>query len=240
MPTTTNKQRLLNQIFTVLKKRYEPAEPEARPMLEQFLYAICREGATREQADRAYRALGEHFFDWNELRVSSHREVEEVLGDLPRADLRAQRLISLLQEVFETTFSFDLETSLHKKGVKETAKRLSRYQAASDFAVAWIVQQALGGHAIPVDGPSLRVLKRLGLIEGDQEDPEALRASLEHLVPKAKGYLLTELISALAQELCWEEEPQCTGCPLLDECPTGQEVSRGTLVSSRANRPKPR
>src|SRR5262249_31231594 len=174
--------------FTVLKKRYEPAEPESLPVLEQFLYAVCREGATREQADRAFRGLRERFFDWNEVRVSSPREVEEVLGDIPDAETRANRLISLLQEVFETTFSFDLE-GLHKKGLKQAAKQLARYQAANDYAVAWVTQQTLGGHAVPLDGPALRVLRRLGLIDGSQEELEALRGSLEHIVPKARGTL---------------------------------------------------
>jgi len=223
MPSTTNKQRLLTQFFTVLKKRYEPAEAEARPVLEQFIYSICREGTTREQADRAYRNLREKFFDWNEIRVSSLREIEEALGDLPGVDVRSQRLINLLQEVFETTFSFDLEP-LHKKGVKQAAKQLSRYQAASDYAVAWIIQQTLGGHAIPLDGPTIRVLRRMGLIETDQEDPEALRASLEHLLPKVRGPLFGELVSALSDEICLEDEPNCGSCPLADECPTGKNL----------------
>lgn len=239
MPTTTNKQRLLTQLFTALKKRYEPAEPEPRPVLEQFLYAVCREGATREQADRAFRALQERFFDWNEIRVSSAREVEEALGDLSGADIKAQRLISLLQEVFETTFSFDLET-LHKKGVKQSAKQLARYQAASDFAIAWIVQQSLGGHAVPLDEPCLRALRRLGLVEADQEDCEALRASLEHLVPKVRATLFGELLSALAEELCIDGEPICSSCPLAPECPTAQENARAPVAAGRNSRPKPR
>src|SRR5437588_12434200 len=113
MPTAINKQRVLSQLFSSLKKRYAPVEPESRPVLEQFLYAICREGATREQADQAYRNLRDRFFDWNEVRVSSLREIEEALGDVPDRENRANRLVSFLQEVFETTFSFDLE-SLHK------------------------------------------------------------------------------------------------------------------------------
>src|SRR5438105_13123061 len=103
MATAVNKQRVLNQIFTALKKRYDPVEPEARSVLEQFLYAICREGASRELADRGFRNLQERFFDWNEVRVSSVREVEEALDDMPNAEYRANRLISFLQEVFETT-----------------------------------------------------------------------------------------------------------------------------------------
>src|SRR6202011_1475190 len=114
---------------------------------------------------------------------------------------------------FETTFSFDLE-SLQKKGVKQAAKQLARYQAASDFAVAWIIQQALGGHAVPLDAPSLRTLRRLGLIESDQNDLEAIRASLEHIIPKVRGSLFGELVIALAEELCLEDEPLCGSCPL--------------------------
>src|SRR5262245_47772435 len=132
MPTTTNKQRVLTQLFTTLKKRYAPQDAEARPVLEQLIYAICREEATREQADQAFRHLQEKFFDWNEVRVSSVREIEEIFAPLPNPEARSQRLVSLLQEVFETTFSFDLEI-LHKKGLKQAAKQLGRYQATNDY-----------------------------------------------------------------------------------------------------------
>lgn len=235
MPTATNKQRVLTNLFSGLKKRYDPADPESRPVLEQLLYAILREGTTRELAERAYRNLQEKFFDWNEIRVSSVREVEEAIGHLPQAEARAQRLIALLQEVFETTFSFDLE-SLHKKPLKQASKQLSRYKAieGNDFAVAWVIQRSLGGHAVPLDAATIRVLRRLGVLEEGQ-DIEALRASMEHLVPKARGPLFNELISFLANEYCWEDEPNCAACPLAQECPSARE-----LASSERSRPKPR
>jgi endonuclease III len=237
MPTTTNKQRLLNQLFATLAKAGKGGEPEPRPVLEQFVLAICREGVTREAAERAFRNLRERFFDWNEIRVSSSRELAEALEGLPDAEGRAQRLIDLLQEVFETTFSFDLE-GLHKKGMKQAAKTLLRYQAANDYAVAWVVQQSLGGHALPLDAPSLRVLRRLGLIENDQEDLEALRASLEHQIPKARGAQFCDLISAVADEVCLEDEPNCSACQLSSHCPTAPEFKAPT--AGVGSRPKPR
>jgi endonuclease III len=238
MPTTTNKQRVLTQIFTTLKKRYEPVEPEPRAVLEQFLYAICREGASRAQADRAFRNLQERFFDWNEVRVSSPREVEEALGNIPEPESRANRLISFLHEIFETTFSFDLE-SLHKKGLKQAAKQLSRYQAANDYAVSWVIQHSLGGHAIPLDAPSIRVLRRLGLLAGSEEDLEALRTSLEHLIPKSRGPLFTELVSAIAHDPSWED--QFDGLPrsLAPECAESEE-NITSPTPERINRQKPR
>jgi endonuclease III len=233
MPTTTNKQRVLTQLFA-LKKRYEPAEPEPRLVLEQFLYAICREGATRAQADRAFRGLQERFFDWNEVRVSSPREVEDAVGNIPEAENRASRLISFLQEVFETTFSFDLE-SLHKKGLKQAAKQLSRYQAASDYVVSWVIQHSLGGHAIPLDNPSIQVLRRLGLLDDTEGDLETMRTSLEHLIPKSRGPLFTELVSALVHDPDWEDH--------FDGLSPGSADSEDGLTSpptERINRQKPR
>jgi endonuclease-3 len=237
MTLAVNKQRVVTQIFTSLRKHYDPAEPEARPVLEQFLYAICREGATREQADQAFRNLRDRFYDWNEVRVSSVREVEEALEDVPEAELRANRLISFLQEVFETTYSFDLE-SLHKKGLKQAAKQLSRYQAANDYAVAWVIQQSLGGHALPIDTPSLRVLRRLGLIEEDVADSEALRTSLEHLIPKSRGPLFTELMSALAHDSGWERDPNSPMRPFVQN--SRRESKTPAVVAERLHRPKPR
>jgi endonuclease-3 len=238
MPTATNKQRVLGQLFSALTKRYGPGAEDARPVLEQFIYGVCREGATRERADRAFKNLQERFFDWNEIRVSSVRELEESLGDLPEPEQRAERIIRFLQQVFEKHFSFDLE-DLHKKGLKVAAKHLGTYEAANDYVGAWVVQQSLGGHAIPVDAPTLRAVRRLGLLENDGDDPETLRASLEHLVPKARGPLFVDLVSRLAEECCWEEAPSCGCCPLAADCPSAQEAADG-VVGARASRPKPR
>jgi endonuclease-3 len=117
---------------------------------------------------------------------------------------------------------------------------LARYQAANDYVVAWVMQQTLGGHAIPLDQPTLRAAQRLGLIDEAQDDPEAVRSSLEHLVPKSRGPLFSEVMSRLAGEVCLEAEPNCPGCPLAADCPTGQEYNREGLAEVRGGRPKPR
>jgi endonuclease III len=237
MPTAVNKQRVFQHLFSALGKHSKADDPVTRPVLEQFVYAVCREGVTRELADRAFRNLSEHYFDWNEVRVSSPRELAESLDCLPSAEARGQRIIDFLQEVFETTYSFDLET-LQKKGLKQAAKQLGRYQAANDYAVSSVVQSSLGGHAIPLDDASLRVVRRLGLLDGNSDDLETLRSSLEHQVPKAKSSAFCDAVSAIANEYCSEEEPRCGACPLRASCPTGQEMR--SSASEPAHRSKPR
>ena len=237
MATTTIKQRLFTQLLALAER---PAgNEEALPVLEQFLYGLCRENATREQADAAFQNLKERFFDWNEVRVSTNRELEEAMEGLSDTETRAQRLISFLQEVFETEFSFDLE-GMHKKGLKVAAKSLLRYGASNDYMGAWVVQRSLGGHAIPVDAPTLRCAQRLGIIDSEADEVEAIRATLEHLVPKTKNQAFTDAISDLAERCCWEDEPNCAVCPLRAECPTGQELAAVAVEAGRATRAKPR
>jgi len=233
MATTMNKQRLVNQIFSQLEGACGSEECPPRSVLEEFVYAILREGHTRAAADQAFDCLRKSFFDWNEVRVSMAEELVAVIGPwITDAERRAQRIIDLLQEVFESTFSFDLE-GLDKKGTKQAGKALSRYQAATAYTIAWVTQRNLGGHALPLDDASIRCLRRLKLVEDGQTDLEVIRTALEHQIPKSKGSQFVDLLSHLSKEHCWEEDPDCPRCPLKSACPTGQAVKPARSTSKK-------
>lgn len=242
MPAITNKQQLLTVAQNALKKKFPlptivttGADAEARPLLEELIYAICREGSTATDADAGYARLRKAFIDWNEVRVSTVQEVGDILRPLSGSGTRAKRIIGLLQEVFEDKYAFDL-SDLSKKGLKDTARKLRFYkEGVTDYTVAWVIQRSLGGHAIPLDEPTLRVLRRLGIIEEiDPESLEAVRGSLEHVITKARGPEFTDLMSIHAKELCTEKEPNCSSCPLKSDCPVGIENT------SKKHEPKPK
>jgi endonuclease-3 len=123
-----------------------------------------------------------------------------------------------------------------KKGLKEGAKKISRLNEANDYSVAWVMQHGLGGHAIPLDVPSIRVLRRLGVLDGESESLESLRGTIEHFVPKIKGPAFVELLSRHADEVCLEDHPRCNKCPLLDDCPAGQEFRAQETTKPRKPR----
>ena len=238
MPAITNKQQLLTHAQNALKKKFplpDAESDEPRPLLEELIYAICREGSTPADADAAYARLRKVFIDWNEIRVSTVQEVGEVLRPLSGPGTRGKRIIGLLQEVFEATYTFDLG-ELAKKGLKDAARKLRFYKGSvNDYAVAWVVQSTLGGHAIPLDEPTLRVLRRLGVVEDvDPDNLDAVRGSVEHVIAKTRGPEFTDLLSIHAKELCTEKDPHCAACPLKNDCPTGIENT------SKKPEPKPK
>jgi endonuclease-3 len=225
---TQSKTQLLTEIHSLLKRRYKPkAERNAGRLsvLSAVVYGICHEDTTREQANQALSRFNDEFFDWNEVRVSSVDEIRESLAGIPQPEEKAGRIRRFLRQLFQRTYSFSLD-GLTKKPLKDALKVLHTYEAFdSDYVTATVIQQALGGHALPVDKPVIRVLQRLGIAESN---PTALRALLERAIPKNRGAEFLELIEELANDTCLEENPQCPRCELRKFCPFALSRKQGS------------
>ena len=232
---TQSKTQLLTNIHTLLKRRYKPkAEPNASRLtvLKAVVYGICHEDTTREQANQALSRFEDEFYDWNELRVSSVEEIQESLAGIPDPDGRAQRIRRFLRQLFNRTYGFTLD-ALAKKPLKEALKVLQTYDAfASDYVTATVIQQALGGHAIPIDKSAQRVLGRVGVSES--EIP-ALRGILERAVPKNRGVEFLDLIEDLANDTCLETNPECPRCELRKVCNYALTHKPGTQSTAHAD-----
>jgi endonuclease-3 len=219
---TQSKAQFLTDVHALLKRRYKPkADRNAARLsvLKAVVYGICHEDTTRENANQALSRFKDEFFDWNEVRVSGVEEIRESLAGIPDPLERARRIRKFLRQLFNRTYGFNLD-ALAKKPLKEALKVLQTYEAfSSDYVTATVVQQALGGHAIPIDKDTLRALGRLGIAE---ESVPELRAVLERAVPKNRGAEFLDLIEDLANDTCVDGEPDCPHCELRKLCPYAQ------------------
>ncbi len=194
-----NRTALLNKLQRVLKQQYKAiAVPDDRPLLEHALYACCLENAPYEAADKIYDHLSKSFFDWNEVRVSTVNELSEAMQVLPDPAAAASNLKRVLQGVFESTYSFELE-SLKKQNIGQAIKHLEKLGGASPFVLAYVTHAALGGHAIALDRGALEVLHVLGII-GDSEFQTGKVSGLERVIPKNKGAEFNSLLHQLAAD----------------------------------------
>jgi endonuclease-3 len=143
------------------------------------------ENARFEAAQSAFGKLRAAFFDWNEIRVSTVKELAEVMPELAEPSEAAARVKGILQSVFESDYSFDLE-HLKKQNLGAAAKRLQKLQGATPFVVAYATQMSLGGHSIPVDKGTLGALYVLGVIN-ESEAAAGNVPGMERAIPKSKG-----------------------------------------------------
>jgi len=194
-----NRAALLSKAHKVLKKHYKPVVHVERPVLEQLIYAACAENAHYDRAEQAYQALVTRFFDWNEVRVSTTRELAEVMSMLPEPEAVATNVRKLLYGVFESTYSFEIE-ALKKQNLGQAIQRLKKFGGASEFMVAFATQNALGGHAVPVDRGALESLKVIGVIN-DDEMAEQTVPGMERAIPKNKGVEFGSLLHQLGADM---------------------------------------
>jgi endonuclease-3 len=188
-----------NKLHKVLKKHYRPVllDP-TRSVLEQLLVACCLENAHHDAAEEAFLGLVHNFFDFNEVRVSTVRELGEVMPRIPDAAAAAHRVKRVLQSIFESSYSFDLE-ALRKMNLGPAIEKLKAVDGTTNFTVAYVVQAALGGHAIPVDEGTIQALHIVELVT--QEDQQAgVVPGLERAIPKSKGPEFGSLLHQLGAD----------------------------------------
>lgn len=216
---SVNRTAVLTKLHKVLKKHYQPQPaPPSRSLLENLLFAACLENTPLGIAEQAYQVVSTSFYDWNEVRVTTAKELSEVMKMLPDAHFTANNLKRALQGVFEGNFTFDLE-GLKKLNLGAAIQKLEKCDC-SPFIVSYVVQTSLGGHSVPLDSGAMGILAVLGLVD-EGAKPRVGCAGMERAIPKNKGMEFGSLLHQPACEyfanpyspklhaLLLEVDPQC-------------------------------
>ena len=139
---TPNRSALINRALKVLRKHYKPATPpKDRSLFEHLIFACLVEDSPSEPAEQVFNALKQDYFDWNEVRVSTIRELSDALKPLVNPAESAARLKQTLHSVFESVYEFDIE-SLKKQNIGQAAKHLQKYNGTTAFTLAYVTQHA--------------------------------------------------------------------------------------------------
>jgi hypothetical protein len=195
-----NRAALVNKVLKVVKKHFKPAAPlKDRSLLEHLVFACCAENSAFDAAEKVFQSLTSDYYDWNEVRVSTIRELSEVCRPLNDPGESSTRLKRVLQSVFESHYSFDLEP-LKKQNIGVAVKQIEKYNGSSPFVVAFVTQQALGGHSIPTNQGLLESLRIVGVVT-DAEAAKGVVPGLERTVPKSKGFEVGSQLHQLGIEM---------------------------------------
>ena len=131
--------------------------------------------------------------------MSTVRELAEALKPLNDPAEAATRLKRVLQSVFETHYSFDVET-LKKQNIGAAVKHLEKFNGTTPFVVAFVTQHALGGHSIPINQGLLDSMRIVGVIN-ESEAAKGVVPGLERAAPKSKGAEIGSLLHQLGVEM---------------------------------------
>ena len=197
MSASTNRAALINKLFKVAKKHFELIKPPAdRPVMEHMLYACCLEDTEYEIADEVFAKLQQDFFEWNEVRVTTVKELSEVMKKVYQPEVAALRLRRTLHGMFEAHYQFDLEF-LKRDNLGRAMQTMERYRGITPFIVSYTAQSGLAGHSIPVDNSLLYLLYIIGAINESELEKRKI-PGLARIIPKAKGVEFSSYVHQLA------------------------------------------
>jgi len=160
--------------------------------MEHVLYASLLEDTPMDLADEGFAKCEQDFFDWNEVRVTTVTELAEVLSRLPNPVAASVRLKKNLQSMFEAFYNFDLDY-LKKENLGKAVAKFEAMPGMSPFVLSYLVQHGLGGHAIPIDKSSMKLMWLTGIVS-DAEAESGKVPGLERTIPKNKSIEFSSLL----------------------------------------------
>lgn len=194
----SDRTKACQQLVPALKKKYGKAPSFDHDVLNTLLFGICLENTLFEQAEEGLETVQRSFFDYNEARVSSITELQDILSDLPEADWKALRIRESLQFIFEERYSYEIE-DLKKKGLDAADKYLRSISSLSSFVVNHTLLEAVGAHVFPIDENMYKASMWLGLLESDTEFEQA-SDQFKSAIRKADVPLTYYLLKSLAND----------------------------------------
>lgn len=200
----SDKAQICRRTVAALQKIYGKSLPRLDlTVVETFLFAICLEDNSWQDALQAQPRLLGAYFDLNEIRVSSVSELEQTLLPLRGADWKGLQIRAILRHVFETTYSFDFE-KFRRLTQEGAVKVLRKMPELTPFVRDFVVQHLLDSHVIALDASMLNAARWLGLVPGSL-DHSAAAESLKVGVRKSDVNEFCYLLRAVATDVKFRE-----------------------------------
>lgn len=212
-PATT-----LIRVGKLLQRAYGPRRPVRRRdnPLDWVLRALLSQGAASPSGERAYHALRLRFASYEDIHDAA---LGSLIGAIRCGGLATQtavRIKALLEEIWVAQGHFDL-SFLRDLSDDEVRAFLGRFKGIGSKTVSTVLLLGLGRAAFPVDTHVFRVVRRLGVLNG-QRTPEAAQTFLEPRIPPEARYPMYLDLVEHGRQVCRAKQPLCQRCVLVRLC----------------------
>lgn len=247
--TTTKQADTVQKLLDTLEKAYGRANQfGADEPLDQVVYHILEGVGGKKAAEAGVARLAKTFVDWNEVRVSSEREIEACLGEVKKEDraVAAANVRSGLEHIYNAScrgeYSVDGWHEDHEVALQFLAD-IEGLDCGRAALVLWATRSPDTDY-VPFHAVG-RILTRVGAMKKTTSAKAVMGAVNELVEPKDVGRL-TYLLTRHGHEVCGIKSYYCTQCKAASVCVMGKrrvknaKAARKKKVATAKARAKPR
>jgi endonuclease III len=153
----------LMRVCEALEQRYQRRKTQKLDdFIEGLVYQILELGTAEKTAKDALKRIHDEYVDWNDMRVATVREIEDVLGHkYYRVREKAEDLKHLLADLYTAFRRMDLRDLLNAEGI-ETLRALPETTLIRKDMVERALLLVLEVKVFPCDEDQFKLLKYLG------------------------------------------------------------------------------
>jgi len=156
--------KTLMRICEALEQRYgRRKQTDFVDFIESLIFQILELGTAERHAREALKRIQVEYVDWNDMRVASVREIQDILGPrYPRCREKAEDLSSLLADLYTAFRRMDLTDLVRTTDGIETLRALPETTLIREDMVERALLEVCEVHTFPCDEEQFRLLKFLG------------------------------------------------------------------------------
>lgn len=207
----------ITRVCELLEAEYgKPEWVIHHPPLDEFVLTILSQNTTSVNCRRAFDNLRVTFPTWDDVRTAAVDEIAESIRAGGLADVKAARIKSALQRIYDQRGELDLSW-LKSLSMDEAARYLMEFEGVGPKTAACVLLFSLRQPAFPVDTHVHRIALRLGIIPPNT-NAETAHVLLQKIVPEQQVYSFHMNMVGHGRRVCRPSSPKCDTCVLNREC----------------------
>ena len=189
-----------------------------KEVLELILFHKMHFYMPEEEALHRFRRLKTAFVDWNEVRISSVKEIQEVFEGIPDSLDLAIFIKDFLEQLHRENQSMSLEY-LAQKTLGDIRRYLKGIKGVDPATIDLVLRLRKEYPVLPVSASMERTFLRLGVVRpGDNREQK--EKYLHNLIAQEKALPFHHFFLEHSREICPpdEEKIQCASCGIRRSC----------------------
>jgi endonuclease III len=186
-----------DELKALAKKLLKDRSGKREPMdpIRALVVGGLMADAPDSRVNDAMKVIEREFTDFNELRVATELEIQDLVGSrYPNIEQRVSNITQALNAIFEREHTLSL-SRLREISKRDARQFLRELPGVSPYVEAYVMLMAFEGAAFPVDETMLAALKHKGIVE-PESTAEETQKFIEHNI---KADDLHDLVLAMRQ-----------------------------------------